>query len=238
MAGQPRSVDERLRLAVYFAPAPESALAGAARRWLGRAADDARPRGGLMVPGVPAQRLNHYRAAPFHYGFHATIKPPFYPRDGVAIKDVQDSLIGFCAAHSAIVLPPLQVAAIKDFLCLRPVGPCAEIDQLAADLVELLDPFRRPAGTAELARRRRASLSVRQEELLQRWGYPYLFDEFRFHLSLTGPVPDDQDREILQRFLEGHFTAALGAAVLVDRLSLFIEDDGQPLIQRFSCPLA
>jgi hypothetical protein len=49
---------------------------------------------------------------------------------------------------------------------------------------------------AELARRRVADLTPRQDALLQRWGYPFVLEEFQFHLSLTGPLslvpPDTQ----------------------------------------------
>ena len=47
-------------------------------------------------------------------------------------------------------------------------------------------PFARPPGAAELERRRKAGLSAAQEKMLLRWGYPYVLDEFRFHLTLTG----------------------------------------------------
>ncbi len=228
---------ERLRLAVYFVPAAGSALAVAASRWLGRTAADARNSGGCDVPGVPGHRLHQYRLAPFHYGFHATLKPPFRLRDDATVDDVRGRLARFCSARRAIVLPPLQVSEIRSFLCLRPVSPCDTIQRLAADLVEQLDPCRRPPGAAELARRRRAALTVRQQQLLLCWGYPYVFEEFRFHLTLTGSIADDREKEIIRRFLEDHFAEALRAPVVVDRISLFVEDDGQPLVLLATYPL-
>jgi len=231
------SAMERLRLAGYFAPAAESALAVAASRWLGRTAADARNSGGCDVPGVPGYRLQQYRLAPFHYGFHATLKPPFRLRDGATVDDVRGRLARFCSTRRAVVLPPLQVSEIGTFLCLRPMSPCGAIQRLAADLVEQLDPCRRPPDAAELARRRRTTLTARQQQLLLRWGYPYVFEEFRFHLTLTGSIADDREKEIIRRFLEDHFAEAVRTPVVLDRISLFVEDDGHPLVLSATYPL-
>jgi hypothetical protein len=48
-----------------------------------------------------------------------------------------------------------------------------------------MDGLRAPPTEAELAKRRAATLSARQGELLERWGYPYVFDEWFFHMTLT-----------------------------------------------------
>jgi hypothetical protein len=156
----------------------------------------------------------------------------------VTIDDLGHCVERVCAVRRAVVLPPLQVAELNDFICLRPVAPCLAIDRLAADLVARLDWCRRPPDAAELARRYRAGLSVRQQQLLLRWGYPYVLDEFRFHLTLTGALTDNRERAKLRRFLEELFAEALQTAVVVDRVSLFIEDDGQPLILSAAYPLA
>lgn len=237
-AGPSSSAAGRRRVALYFAPLADSVLAVTASRWLGRTAETAHDSGGLAVPGVPGHRLQRYRAAPFHYGFHATLKPPFQLRDGVTIDEVGDCVERVCAVRRAVVLPPMQVAELNDFICLRPVASCPAIGKLAADLVERLDWCRRPPDAAELARRRRAGLSVRQQQLLLRWGYPYVLDEFRFHLTLTGALTDNRERAKLRRFLEDLFAEALQTAVVVDRVSLFVEDDGRPLILSAAYPLA
>ena len=66
-----------------------------------------------------------------------------------------------------------------------PAARCTELQDLADRCVVEFDEFRRPAGDAELARRRGAGLTPRQDELLLRWGYPYVLEQWRFHLTLT-----------------------------------------------------
>ena len=39
-----------------------------------------------------------------------------------------------------------------------------------------------------MAKRRKSGLTARQDGYLRRWGYPYVLDEFRFHLTLTGAL--------------------------------------------------
>ena len=49
-----------------------------------------------------------------------------------------------------------------------------------------LDRFRAPPPSEETARRRTAGLSGVQEANLARWGYPFVMEEFRFHITLSG----------------------------------------------------
>ena len=78
------------------------------------------------------------------------------------------------------------------FLALRPEGDANALSDLAAACVEGLDDFRAPAPEAELEQRRKAGLSPAQEAHLQRWGYPYVMDQFRFHITLSRRLSDDE----------------------------------------------
>jgi hypothetical protein len=93
------------------------------------------------------------------------------------------------------------------FIALTPSAHCPRLAALAAAAVRVLDPFRRPAGPAELARRRAAGLTAAQERNLIEWGYPYVLQEFRFHLTLTGNLTDP-DAEVAMETL-ATFTAPL-----------------------------
>ena len=105
---------------------------------------------------------------------------------------------------------------------------------MAGACVRDLDEFRAPAGEAELARRRKAGLSARQEALLTQWGYPYVFEEFRFHLTLSGRLPEEDVRgwtDTLQGYLPN-----LPASFVVDQIALCAErQDGRfELIHRYT----
>ncbi len=87
-------------------------------------------------------------------------------------------------------LPPvrLKLHAIGDFAALLPGEPSAAIGALAADCVEVFDRFRAPLTQEERQRRLADGLTDRQTAYLDRYGYPYVSEEFRFHLTLTGRI--------------------------------------------------
>ena len=167
------------RFAVYLTPEPgDFARAGA--NWLGW--DIATGTGSNPVAGSLAQR-------PQKYGFHGTIKPPFRLADGRSREQLQSAFQNLCANARPILLQGLVVTRIGGFLALTPTGDFSELADLAATAVSDLDPFRAPPKHAELAKRRKARLTPQQDAHLERWGYPYVFDQFRFHMTLTGPIP-------------------------------------------------
>ncbi|MGR3468812.1 MAG: DUF1045 domain-containing protein [Shimia sp.] len=173
------------RFAVYYVPAP-GPLAAFGARWLGWDIHEGEPAPLFDVAGLEAAT-----ATPRKYGFHGTLKPPFRLREGRTVAQLRDA-----TAQVAATLPPaecggLELATLGRFLALVPTEPQEGLARVAAACVEGLDPFRAPPTEAELARRRAAGLSPRQEARLLRWGYPYVMEEFRFHLTLTGRLERD-----------------------------------------------
>src|SRR3546814_13524543 len=75
--------------------------------------------------------------------------------------------------------------------------PAPEMRALADAAVQRLDALRAPLTPREIERRLQSRLSPRQEALLGRWGYPYVFDEFRFNMTLTGSLAAAEPRERL-----------------------------------------
>jgi hypothetical protein len=228
-----------MRLAIYYSPEPQSPLAMAAAAWLGRDIH-----GGALPPpvvaGLSETLLAEIVSAPFHYAFHATIKPPFRLVTGATPEDVGQRLEIFAAGQKPFTLPPLELSYMHDFFCLRPTGPCPRLQSLAAATVRHFDHYRRAPSPAELAKRRKGDLTPQQEEMLLTWGYPYIMDEFRFHLTLTGKVRDEREKEILRRQLQQRFPARMLRDLPFAGLSLFCERDGQPMrfgnFFPFSCP--
>ena len=189
------------RYALYVAPEPDSGLAGFAAAWLGRdpgGKDSTWPTGSREISRT---RLRALTATPRHYGFHATLKPPFRLVDGARPEDLLKAVQDFVRGQKPVAFAGLQLAAIGGFLALVPAGSCAAIDRLAADCLRFFEPFRAPARQEEIERRKRRGLSPRQEQLLYRWGYPYVLEEFRFHFTLTGPLGRQREKEILQNNL-------------------------------------
>ena len=171
------------------------------------------------VSAFTVERLAEITADPRLYGFHGTLKAPIALADGVTERDLLAAAGNFAVGRRSVIVPSMTLACMSGFMALVPSQPSAELQDLADSCVIEFDEFRQPADEAELARRRAAGLSPRQEELLLRWGYPYVLEEWRFHLTLTGRIGDDGERsaitDLLRRqFVRLHRPAAAGARSL------------------------
>ena len=170
------------RYALYLAPSGPWQEQGS--RWLGRCAET----GAALErqPGMPAA-AQEWTRAPRHYGLHATLKPPFRLIAGAAPSDVDRAAAALAAQHRAFAIE-LECAPLRGFLAWRLTerpGGRARIHALADAAVRELDPLRAPPTPEELAKRLRHPLAPAQHALLERWGYPYVFDQFTFHITLS-----------------------------------------------------
>jgi putative phosphonate metabolism protein len=191
-----------VRYAVYFAPAPDDPWWAFGSGWIGRCAVTGRPLDPPRIEGIDAAQFARLTASPRRYGFHATLRAPFRPAPGVSARTLCEALERLLMTTQDFELPPLHVALIDDFLALVPAAADARIEAIAATCVTGTDALRAPLEAAELARRRAGGLDAREEALLQRWGYPWVLDLFRFHLSLTGPL-GDAGAALVTRLAEG-----------------------------------
>lgn len=218
------------RYAVYFAPDPGSAHAELGASWLGR---DALQPGRALAPeslgGLDAVvRATLCRSAR-RYGLHATLKPPFQLAEGCSFEELDAALHTLAARHTAFELP-VHPARLHNFLAWRPhLGEASaehpasqRLMALASDCVQSLDPFRRSPSLAELQRRRSAGLSAEQEALLQRWGYPFVMDAFRFHLTLSDAL-DAEQLALVEAALQRACEPVAEQPLCIDALSLFVE---------------
>lgn len=179
------------RYAVYFAPHPETPAWLAGSHWLGRCAALQQTMQQPAMEGVEPQSLARLTAAPRRYGWHATLKAPFRLAPGVDWQALQHGVHSLARTLRPFQMPPMQVQPIDDFLALVPVAahPAnVTLQAAAAACVTQLQPLAAPLSASELARRRTAQLTPQQDALLQQWGYPFVLEAFRFHLSLTGSL--------------------------------------------------
>lgn len=209
------------RYALYYAPRPEEGLAIAASHWLGVNSEAGTAREQPVVSGFLRERLAELTAEPRRYGFHGTLKAPITLIDGASERDFVDAVGRFAAGLQPLTVPSMVLAEIGNFLALVPSGRCAEIRDLADRCMMEFDEYRRPADDAELARRRASGLSPRQDELLMRWGYPYVLEQWRFHLTLSGRVSDEAERSALMAILRRHFAGFIDRPLQVRDLCVF-----------------
>ncbi|HVH78255.1 MAG TPA: DUF1045 domain-containing protein [Stellaceae bacterium] len=226
------------RYAVYFAPDPASALAQFGAAWLGYDVATGATVPQPAVEGIAPERLGAITAEPRRYGFHATLKPPFFVAEGRDASSLSTAVAALAAGVAAFTAPRLQLKRISGFWALTPSAPCSNLDRLAEICVRELDAFRAAPSTEELARRRRAQLSPRQEELLVIWGYPYVLEQFRFHMTLTGRL-DGTESDTVGEALAPLVTPYCTTPLTIDAVSLFHQERaGAPfhLLRRY--PLA
>lgn len=221
------------RYAVYFTP-DDGPLARFGAAWLGWDIATGRPLVQPTPDGLPAP-LAKITKTPRKYGFHATIKPPFRLAEGRSEAGLASALEQLADQMPPIPLEGLTLVRIGRFLALVVRGDTVPLNGLAAMVVETLDAFRKPPSEAEMVRRRAGGLNPRQEALLERWGHPYVMEEFRFHMTLTGKLPNDQIAPV-QAVLQTELQTILSAPIAINGLSLVGEaDDGRfHLIHRYT----
>jgi putative phosphonate metabolism protein len=211
------------RYAIYWAPRP-GAFAETAAAWLGWDAASACARPHPAWPGLP-RPVAELTDTPRKYGFHGTIKPPFRLAAGTRADDLHEAAGQLCGALAPVALPGLALHRIGGFVALTPQGDERPLADLAAAIVAGLDRFRAPPDQAEIARRRPERLTPRQRIYLERWGYPYVMEEFRFHLTLTGDLEADEARDVAA-VLGPRFAPLLPAPFVLDSLCLFGQATG------------
>lgn len=209
------------RYAIYFAPRRGSALKRFADAWLGRDPDRDEPVAQPVVEGLTPHRLHEITASPRHYGFHATLKAPFMPIPRLEADALVGDVESFAAARRVLEVR-LRVGELDGFLALVPDAPAPDLDRLAADCVRGFDRYRAPLPDRDRERRDLARLSRAEREHLERWGYPYVLDRYRFHMTLTGPL-EQPERGQVAAILENALAPYLAEPVAIDQLALFTQ---------------
>lgn len=181
-------MSDPIRYAIYYTPAPGSALAAFGAAVLG-GEPFLRGEGGDGLDPALSASLAAVTAEPRTYGFHATLKAPMRLASGVAEGDLLDAAAALAEYREPIRVGRLGVVLIGDFAALVPEAPPPELGLFAAECVAALDPLRAALSEPERARRRPERLGPRRRALLDRWGYPHVFEAFRFHMTLTGRLP-------------------------------------------------
>ena len=211
------------RYAIYYTPPPSSPLATFGAGILGYdcygGIDVAHAKISAVEPGIIALMT----LQPRRYGFHATLVAPFRHGTGSETALV-DALRAVAAAHAPVPIGRLAVATIGSFIALVPAEADDRVATFAAACVEAFDGLRAPLAPPERERRLAGGLTPRQVQLMKRWGYPYVFDQFRFHMTLTGALPDEQIARV-QPPLADAFARLGNDIVELDGISLMRQDD-------------
>lgn len=204
-----------MRYAIYFTPQINDELTALGTEWLGR--DAFRD---LSLP-VPSNRQDLV-ATPARYGFHATLKAPFELDESCDVEKIRNHFDEFCMGYAAVALPTIELLYTGSSFVLGLSNQPAALTNFAAHVVRSFEPFRAPLSIADKQRRKPELLSDRQKENLEDWGYPYVMDDFRFHITLTGSVPEDRFENVRDD-IEQYFAPVLNKPLNLNGLGLFVE---------------
>ncbi len=226
-----------LRYALYFTPPQDHPLSCTAQHWLGSDPFKGELCPQVAVAGFLPEELHHLTADPRRYGFHGTLKAPFELAAGKTEMQLLQALAEFSAECEAFEIAEMMLGELGPFFALVPGKESAALQMLADETVRRFEPFRAPLSQADIARRNPDELTESGRRNLEMWGYPYVFDDFRFHMTLTGKVPSER-RAAMREVLEEKFAAFIGQPLLIDTLALFIEPQrGAPFTVHSLLPL-
>lgn len=160
---------------------------------------------------------------PRKYGFHATVKPPFSLASRSTQTELQDAFHAFCATISPATGGTLKICRLGRFLAMTQDVQSDEVTELASSTVSYFDKFRAPLSDNDIEKRRRRRLTPQQDALMLRWGYPYVMQEFKFHMTLTGPLAPNEINAVEQR-ANTRFLEFIGQPLNMASLALLGED--------------
>lgn len=212
------------RYAIYYAPERDSSLDLFGKKWLGRCAETGAVLEQPNIPGLRGDELRQMTATPRHYGFHGTIVPPFVLSHEVSGHDIIGLLEAFAREQRPFDMEPLSVREIGAFIALVPDGQDA-LSKLAEASLRFFHPYREQPTLAELERRRSRGLTPAQERLLSNWGYPYVLEEFRFHITLTDSIRDKGKRKKVLKTITDYTDWLSRAIYPVRELCLFRQEN-------------
>jgi putative phosphonate metabolism protein len=180
------------RYAVFYTPTGPLAEFGA--NWLGW--DSAMSR---HVPHPEIAEIDVASATQTSrkYGLHGTLKAPFRLAKGCGVAQLQDAAEIFAVRQTAFGIGTLSLRHGSGFVALRPRNQEIALQNFAAATVKAFDPFRAPMTDADITRRRDAKLTARQDQQMLDWGYPFVFEDFHFHLTLTDRLNADAAAQLI-----------------------------------------
>jgi putative phosphonate metabolism protein len=211
----------QIRYALYFTPPPGDPLGELGCTLLGYDCYTGELRPQPALPGIGGEEQHRFTEDPRLYGFHATLKAPFRLAEGSSETALRQDLLAFASQTPPVELGALVPALLGRFVALVPAAPSAALALFAAECLAAFEPHRAPLTDAERARRDPDSMPRGRAALLDRWGYPYVFEGFRFHMTLTGALPEERRALWLERLAQ--LSEGL-SPVAIDAISLLRQD--------------
>ncbi len=218
-----QSATAKARYALYFSPADNTELAEFGRRVL--CADG--------LDDDHSQRLSVIQKAAY-YGFHATLKAPMELAKGVNESALIDAVAQYVQTQQATDLTGLAPRVLDGFHALTLPAGATEINAFAANVLQVFEPFRAALGKDDRDRREPEKLSPRQREYLDAYGYPYVLDDFRFHMTLSNRMSDKSASDSYHDWLVQLYSNTVTELPRLDRIAVFWQPDRSTAFTRLA----
>jgi putative phosphonate metabolism protein len=163
---------------------------------------------------------------PRRYGFHATLKAPFHLATSAREVDLFRDFTSFAREQAVFTLTSISVRELDGFIAVVPDEPAPVLNHLAQNCVRYFDRFRAPLTEQDRRRRLKSPLTERQIQNLDRWGYPYVFDDFRFHMTLTGRLETGEREDALSRLCHEFQQASPVKHLTIGKIVIARQHDG------------
>ena len=172
------------RYAIYYVPPQSAQFTQFAASWFGW---DVYKSINVKYPVLSDLNydIKEITSTPSKYGLHATLKAPFFLVPDKTIDELRSSLSILSSSIKKFEISSICLKKIAGYIAIVPTSQNERINYLAKKCLEDLDCFRKAEPLEIINKRRSVGLSERQEAHLLKWGYPYVLDNFDFHLTLT-----------------------------------------------------
>jgi hypothetical protein len=158
---------------------------------------------------------------------HGTLKPSFELSPHTTEQELLTVATLVCRGLAPLKLPALELGEIANIVSLVLEASSVELENFATYCVRAFDGYRRALTPDQEEVFRKNRLTVHQEQMLEHWGYPYVNEEFDFHISLTDPIPDERERHRVKDVLEGIAAPVLRKPLIMRELAVFKQNGTQ-----------
>lgn len=205
------------RYAIYYVPHYETELAEFGKTWFGYDLSEGDTDRNLY--GLSADLVREVTRQPARYGLHATLKAPFNLDEGCSLEQLLQKTEQFCKKRKKFSLGNLKIGWHGNTMVLVEGQHDHRINQFASRCVLDFEDFRAPLTVKERTRRLEQNLNLHQRLMLEELGYPYVLSEFRFHITLTKNMTEDEKVQVVPA-LQPVLNSILGNPCDIDGIAI------------------
>ncbi len=204
------------RYAVFYLPPSDSPLADFGAQWFGYDIRTGKFREPIQTTTFDLKELTKIS---HRYGLHATLKAPFRLKKKYDLSNLFKRVEKQASKSEPFTYPSMKITQLAGFPALMPKHNRAKMVHLEERLVHKLNKFGKKPDQSTSDRRRKVKLNALEQEYFRLYGYPYVLDHFRFHLTLCDKA-ERSTRSVISSFLEENYSEVLTSSLEVREIAV------------------